>query len=285
MNEKREYPTMKKMMKQGQIMVVYGSKYLVSVNPILTIERIRFSVVKLETKGKDVFNFYLTVEQMRQFCEEIDRGIALKKILQDTSNYPTAYRWVNGVDGSKQLIIGGGEKGIRVQTSGKREDGSGVDRRMTIIQHDDLKQMSFLFKLITGLITVTPDSYYDELRKAFLDAAKERERNMDTEKEENACQYASEAIRVHPEETGNRVVDRQPFEKQKNNVNPENRKVVVLKIVSQIQRDPAGIVRCTAVANQKRFTLCFNGNALIPDVKMNADIQAEVLTKKDIMNP
>ena len=70
---------MKKMLSQGQIMIVYGSKYLVSVIPAMEIEKVRFSVVKLETMWKDSFDFnrhYFHFALISFMCRSFERLFA-----------------------------------------------------------------------------------------------------------------------------------------------------------------------------------------------------------------
>ena len=154
------------LLKTGQIIRVYGQKTLFGISPAPEIDKVRFSIVDLNTNGKNFLDIYLTTEEVRLFCSEIDSGLAKKKIDADTGNYPTAYQWVRGENGAKKLIIGGGKKGVRVQAI-DGTDKSNVIRKMAVIQHSDLKELSFLFKLVYGLIPVVEGSYYHKLYCAF----------------------------------------------------------------------------------------------------------------------
>lgn len=161
---------------EGQLIRVFGSKTLFAVSPVPEIDRVKFSVVELNTKGKDFIDIYLTTEEFRQFCMDIDKGIAKKKIDEDKGSYPTAYQWVRGENGSKKLIIGGGMKGVRVQAS-DASDKNNARKKQAVIQFADLYELSFMFKLVYGLIPVQADSYYEFLFKSFVDNVGKRRGN------------------------------------------------------------------------------------------------------------
>lgn len=154
---------------EGQLIKVYGSNTLFAVAPVPHIDRVKFSIVELNSKGKDFIDIYLTTEEMRQFMAEVDSGVAQQKINADTGKYPSAYQWVRGENGCKRLIIGGGMKGIRIQAS---DNSNKEARRMkqAIIQVSDLMELSFMFKLAYGMIPVQSGSYYEQLFLAFTEA-------------------------------------------------------------------------------------------------------------------
>lgn len=156
------------MLENGSILKVYGTKALVSVCPAFGIERVRVSIVTLGTGGKDKLDAYLTVEEFRQFCREIDSGVCRQKLAADVGkhNYPQTYRWVHGTDGRNKLSIGPGTAGVLVQISDK-PDGSKDVYKMSVVQYADLEAMSFMFKLISGLVTVAPGSYYSSYIEAY----------------------------------------------------------------------------------------------------------------------
>ncbi len=164
----KKHKTTLEMFENGSILTVYGSKNLVSVSPAFAIDRVKVSIVELGTGGKNYTDVFLTCEEMRLFCEEIDRGIAFKKISEDTGDFPSAYEWRKGKNGSKCLKIGGGKKGVRVQTH---------DKKMTVVQYSDLRTLSFNYKLISGLIMVN-NGYYKTLVDAFYSKQEEREKRI-----------------------------------------------------------------------------------------------------------
>lgn len=164
--EEKKYTTMEDHLKNGCILKSYGTENLVSVCMVPKIHMVRISVVKIGTSGKDKMDFYLSIDKVRLFCGEIDDHQAAKKIAStDPNGYPNAYNYVSGTNGSKELHIGNGQKGIRVQV--RVNTGGKWVQKMSVISMDDLKNMSFYFKLVTGLVVVRPGSYYDHLVKCY----------------------------------------------------------------------------------------------------------------------
>lgn len=164
MAEDKKYVTVSDMLKDGAIMKCYSLTHLISVNPGYGIDRVRFSAVKLGTSGKEKIDVWISLKNMYRLCEEIDSGVAARKLEADKDNpYPSAYKYVTGTDGSKGLCIGGGTRGIRIQC----RDGK---KYMMVggIQIDDLIYMSFLFKLTSGLIAIQPGTYYAKLLDAYM---------------------------------------------------------------------------------------------------------------------
>ena len=190
MEKEKRYKTDKDMFESGAILQVYGSQYLLSVNPAFAISKVRFSLVKLGTQGKESSDIYLSVEDVRIFCNEIERGLAERKISEDKGAYPTAYKWVKGTDGCKQLIIGGGEKGVRIQIIIRND--KKTDRKMSVIQFKDLQTLSFHFKLVAGLVQVSSGSYYDTLVKAYAKSVEKQSDYYANYREELDADYREE---------------------------------------------------------------------------------------------
>ena len=168
MAKKEGYKTKKDMLKSGAILQVYGSKAMLSVCPAPEIEKVRFSIVKLGTSGKDALDFYMSLDDMWLLINEIDSGIAARRITADNNSaYPGAYKYVTGENGSKRLNIGGGKKGVRVQIQIQ-----GQQPMMTIIQLKDLAIMSLFYKIVMGLIPVS--GFYQKYADAFWEGVEER---------------------------------------------------------------------------------------------------------------
>lgn len=167
----------------GQILKCYGSKTFFAVTPVPFIDKIKFSIVEMGTSGKDFIDIYLNTEEVRQFIADIDSGVAKQKIAADQGSFPSAYKWVRGDKGKKSLVIGGGSKGIRVQAT----DATGENKRMkmTVIQYADLSELSFMFKLVYGLIPVVPGSYYDTLYQALVENLSKGRNNFSNYKDDD----------------------------------------------------------------------------------------------------
>lgn len=191
----KTYKTIIDQLGGGSILQSYGSKYLVSVNPAPSIHKVRWSIVELNTGGKVYSNFFMSMEQMRQLCDEIEKGIASKKLAADKeSQYPSAYKYVTGENGSKKLNIGGGQKGIRVQIQ-ENVDGK-WDNKMSVISIADFVQMKFLFFLVTGLTLTKTNSYYSSLYDAFwkgeADRAKLHQKSFNDKEDSEYVEKATE---------------------------------------------------------------------------------------------
>ena len=176
---------------EGQLIKVYGSKTLFAVAPVARIDRVKFSIVDLDSKGKDFIDIYLTTEELRQFCEEVENGTAQKKIDADKGNYPTAYKWTRGENGSKILVIGGGMKGVRIQAT-DNSDKNAKRQKLALVQMSDLRELAFMFKLAYGLMPVQPGSYYEQLYLAFTEMmSRSYVPNNFTESDEDAARMVA----------------------------------------------------------------------------------------------
>ena len=158
-------------LRAGAIMQAYGLKYLFSVNPVPQIDKCRFSIVQLGTNGQSHVDFWMPFDDMRRLCEDIDNGVAERRIAADMdSQYPSAYQYAGGENGARRMSIGGGQKGCRVQIQ------NNVNGRwttmMTVVYFSALRDMSFYFKLVLGLIPAT--RYYEGLVDAFWEGVDDR---------------------------------------------------------------------------------------------------------------
>lgn len=193
------------MLENGSILKVFGTKALVSVCPAFSIERVRVSIVTLGTGGKDKLDTYLTVEEFRQFCREIDSGVCRQKLAADVGkyNYPQTYRWVHGNDGRNKLSIGPGAAGVLIQISDKPDGGKDV-YKMSVVQYADLESMSFMFKLVSGLVTAAPGSYYASYIEAYNRFVEKGWREPDYTADDEIA--ASMAVSVESDDAGNETL-------------------------------------------------------------------------------
>lgn len=178
--------TKKEQLADGQLIKVFGQKSMFAVYPAPEIDRVRFTIVDLGTNGKEFIDIYLTTEEVRSFCADIDNGVARAKFDADTGNYPSAYQWAKGENAAKRLTIGGGSKvknGVRVNMS--HVINGTTKRKNAVVLFSDLQELSFLFKLTYGLIPVTPGSHYDQLFQTFVSNIGKYKSNYD-ESEEGA---------------------------------------------------------------------------------------------------
>ena len=174
----KEYKTMlAQLSKYGIILQEYNKYFFVSVQPVISMERVKWSIVRKGTNAKDQKSFYMTFEQMRQLCAEIDNLTAVKKINEDNGPYPEAYKFVTGNNGCKRLQIGKGQKGItiNIQNMIENDKESCKPYSFALSGYTALQDMSFWFKAIAGLIHV--EGYYAKCVNAFYEHEKNPQKN------------------------------------------------------------------------------------------------------------
>jgi len=166
--------SVEEMVKDCSIMKSYGSEFFTTMTIIPTIHSIKVEMVSIGSNGKDGITYYMPIEKMRQLAEEIDSHIFDKKILAETSSYPTAYQYVGGKDGCKKFNIGKSRKAGYVALQVQEKKNKKWNNRLMAVSMEDIKQMAFLFKLCLGLINVDADSYYGRLKAEYEKAVVEK---------------------------------------------------------------------------------------------------------------
>ena len=194
--KEKDYFTIKDMLRAGCICRRYGATDFFTCNPQPEIDKVRMSIIKLHSDGKDSANFYLSTEEMRQLCHEIDTGAAYKKISEDKASFPSAYKFVTGKDGSKHLNIGSGMKGIRIQIQ-MLVNGKQVSKMLPIGDYTVLQGISFWYKAVMGLIPVS--RYYGDLVDTFWEGIKEREKYSKSSVSADDQEYIPEQTEKAPE--------------------------------------------------------------------------------------
>lgn len=167
----------------GSILKSFGSKYFVSITLAPDICKAKVEMVEIGNGGKNANCIYLDIEDLRQLFVELDSGIFAKKIQADKKNqYPQAYQFVKGEDGSKKVNIGASQKQGHIAFQTQVKKGEKWDNRIMAVSTAELKQAGFLFSLVLGLIQVAPNSYYDGLKKTFEKGLEEKQKyfNKDT---------------------------------------------------------------------------------------------------------
>lgn len=168
--------TVKDMFREGDIMRQYGTKAFVAISPVPSIDKVKVSIVKKGTAGKEHVNFWAEMDDFRQMCDDFYTGKAQKRINNDNGDYPGAYKFVGGKDGSRTMALGKGRSGgILFQVGNKSADGKWTNM-ITPVSAESLIEMAFHFRLVTGLIPVLAGTYYAGLIRAFYEGQKEREK-------------------------------------------------------------------------------------------------------------
>lgn len=183
----------KEMLESGRILVAYSEKYLLSVNPAFGIDKVRFSLVKQGTGGKDASDVYLDAKEMHCLCRDIETGVFTKKIAADAkNNYPSAYVFVKGEKGSKKLAIGGGEKGIRVQSRVYDEEKKTTDTKTLVVPYDDFVFMVELYNLLLGKTYFREGSRLAEWYNAYFKNVSKHAPKYDAKADDGYIEPASE---------------------------------------------------------------------------------------------
>ena len=144
-NQEERFSTPETMLRSGAIMQAYGRTDMISVTPAPDIHKVRWSIVKLKTSGREHVDFYMGMDDMRRLCAEILNGIAEKRIRADTANYPSAYQYTGGKDGCRRLNVGSGRKGICVQIQEKK--GEKWDGKIIAVSWSALQDMAYVQRL------------------------------------------------------------------------------------------------------------------------------------------
>lgn len=172
-NEEKKYLTEREVLASGAVLKEYTQTDFIAVSPAPAIGRVKFSIVKQGTNGKDHADFYLGMEAFRLLCIDLCSTSGIKKLNESADHqYPDAYKMTSGTDGSKHLNIGGGKKGIRIQIQAKK--GEKWDNRLVIVPFDSIRSMRFRFELVMGLIPTQEGSYYRSLYDAFWAGEEQR---------------------------------------------------------------------------------------------------------------
>lgn len=157
--------------RKGTIAIAYSRQFMLTINEAFSIDRVRFSIVKLKTDGKESIDFFLETREMNRLCEEVINGRAEQRIEADTGKEPNAYRFASGDGGNMILRIGKGDVGVRVQISDRFNT---QNTWFVPIKFADLYDIAFMYRLMSGLVLTQEGHYYNYLQHEFLAGITER---------------------------------------------------------------------------------------------------------------
>lgn len=217
-NSEKQYNTIEDQLKDGSILKVYSAKSFLNVIPCPDIHKVKFSIVKIGSGGKEHCDFYMKTSDMRKLCANIDKGIAYKTIESEDAkaSYPAAVIYTTGTDGSKKISIGNGSSGYRVQIQNKVNDK--YERMFTTIseRYSALQDMSFWYKAVMGLISVS--RYYGHLVDIFWEGVEDRKKY--SHKDYNPDDYEQTPVNTQTEDnTQNSTNAQQPNNTPQNSTN------------------------------------------------------------------
>lgn len=154
------------MLKEGCIAAFYTQKGFFLKVYMTKIDKVKMSFVEKGKKGAG-FDIYVDLTAFILLTEDILSGVLLQKIAQDTGDYPGAWTYVTGENGSKTLAIGKGQKGTLIQG---RIKGETPKNAFIPVSYEDLRSMAIWFQLVAGLKPAAPDSFIWGLIKICKEA-------------------------------------------------------------------------------------------------------------------
>ena len=258
----------KELFEDGKILEEYGKTHFLTITPCPLIERVRFSIMKIGDKGKNPSDFYLPYPDMITLCEDIlsPNMIFAKKCTEDANNkYPGAYKYVTGKDGSKKLNIGGGQKGVRIQTIITGANGIS-EIRSTAVSYNSIRCMALYFQYIIGL---RPSSYYiSELVSIFYETSNSRKTSLSKDDSINDVSPSEESSSNEP------LPEEHSFEENESKLPDEDLKLkapkaIKMYCVTEIKKTKRGHELGCKVCNNDMtmgnniYTVCIKNDAEI----------------------
>lgn len=92
-----------------------GKNYMIMVSEIPSINKVRWTMVSIGSKGKEVIECFMSTEDMQALCTDILTGTFVEKLAADENECPSAYKYEMRKDKSVHLNIGNGKVGVRIQ--------------------------------------------------------------------------------------------------------------------------------------------------------------------------
>lgn len=236
--------TKMEMIRKGNILKEYTQTHFLTVSPLPAIEKVMFSIVKQGTKGKEEFLFFMDMEDFRLLCNDLNSATGKNKLKESMEHqYPDAFTYTGGTEGSRRLNIGGGKKGIRVQLQEKK--GDAWDGNMVVVSYKSLRSMKFYFEIIMGLVPVS--GYYGKLRDVFWNGYEEREKYRQN--------HSAEDGTVPEQETGKQTAgqDTPPQEQQAS--------VYTVQTKGAVKKN-GNTFYCPVTDSKNDYNLCFTPESL-----------------------
>lgn len=182
--------------------------WFVKIYPVLSIDKVKFSFAEKGKKGKG-FDVYVDTPVFLLLCRDILSGRLWKLIEADKSDYPSAWNYRTGQNGTKELHLGKGKRGVVLQ--GRYNGGDeGGKCGFIPLSCEDLRIMAELFLMVTGVTPV--EGYWKDLRDLCLkgmEKTEEARKAFFSEEDEPLAEAAAPA-----EEAPVKAPAKEPAEKQ-----------------------------------------------------------------------
>lgn len=167
------------LVRKGCLMASYGRSYFCTINSAIGIGKFRFSIVKLDTNGKEAMDIYLSSGEVKRLVDDIVRGTFFKKIEQEDSKYPSTYKFVKGTNGSATMNIGRStvQDCFGFQIGAAQEQGK-PKMMLTPVAENDIRDFAIRYYVCVCGLLPTPagfsevpvNSYYAQMQKAFWES-------------------------------------------------------------------------------------------------------------------
>ncbi len=160
---------------EGCIAAFYSQSAFCKVKPALPIDKVTFSFVKIDTGGKG-FDIYVDSDAFDTLCDQILSGSFVSTLAKDNGDYPSAWEYVTGDNGSDHLAIGRGQK-KPIVLQGRIAGGTDKDIKniqIGISDYDSLRVMAKWWKRASA-------AYYGLLTDLLVDGMKKNDSYHATE--------------------------------------------------------------------------------------------------------
>ncbi len=161
MSEKK-LSDLRKLLLDGAIANFYTQDgYFIKVRPCLSIDKVKFSFVEKGSEGKNALDIYVGTEDFDNFCDEILSGVMYKKVQEDKGDFPNAWVYVTGTNGSKELHFGSGSMQPLVFQG--RDKINKFNAFVGVGNWDDVRNMAKMWRRISK-------PYWEELTETLYEA-------------------------------------------------------------------------------------------------------------------
>lgn len=267
------------LVRKGCLMASYGRSYFCTINSAIGIGKFRFSIVKLDTNGKEAMDIYLSSGEVKRLVDDIVRGTFFKKIEQEDSKYPSTYKFVKGTNGSATMNIGRStvQDCFGFQIGAAQEQGK-PKMMLTPVAENDIRDFAIRYYVcVCGLLPtpagfseVPENSYYSQMQKAFWESEKNKKKVYEEPSSSRPEKPVSSSSKSHsndrqPNAASTNQKDKTSEEKNQNvgntaSENTTSKPSIKVQSTSTLNRNEDGSYRMQAVKESDGMII----NILIP---------------------
>ena len=120
--------------------------WFLKVYPAFDIDKVKFAFVEKGTNGSG-FDVHVNVGTFSLLCDDIQNYRLAKMIAAETSQYPTAWNYVTGENGSKGVAIGKSSGKSAMLIQGRLNK---TFARVPVATYEEMREMAMWFDYIAG---------------------------------------------------------------------------------------------------------------------------------------